>query len=47
VEAINTYGKDWKRISAECFSNSKSEVELEMRACIAFKVKDVSEIHEK
>lgn len=25
----------------------KSEVELEMRACLLFKVKDVSEINEK
>lgn len=24
VDAIKTYGKDWKKISSECFFNSKS-----------------------
>lgn len=47
LEGIKAYGKDWKKIANDQFGGQKSEVELEMRACILFKVKDESEINEK
>lgn len=47
IEGIKANGKDWKKISQDQFLGQKSEVEIEMRACILFKVKDESEINEK
>ena len=40
IEGIKANGKDWKKISQDQFLGQKSEVEIEMRACILFKVKD-------
>ena len=44
ADAIFQYGIDWNKIAQETFAGNKTEVEVEMRACLIYRVKDASAI---
>ena len=43
-EGLINFGVDWQKIKEQKFNNSKTEVEIELRACILLGVKESSKI---